>query len=889
MQGSSTPRHKARDFKSNLVLIALPLVILWSVFCYLAISAILDIEGNSRRLSETYLPYIKSSFEADYALSNIAYKIEVMARTIDQETLRENYIRAIEIVNDADLSYNPTIQKESLVLTQYLGKLYELKKVLIERNDHICFDWIRHYSSIENIYLLIGDFNAMQRLFTQEAGLLSNGSQLLLPAVNKAISYHRKNIHQKCLNIFDISSQHGSTIITDPEHKVLGDILSSNASLQEKLLYSCNRYETSYGSLQDLLYDESIMRQHFHSYYLTVLNRIDHIRTQSTDVRFGITERLADNVVADSGKLFLMLIMCALCVLFSTIWVVGAVWYLYFLPINRLGELLKDFNITYRIPDPREVSLKEVQSILASIRPTLMEMRSIKQKNRYLKELNTKLGQISYLDGLTHLHNRRALEEVIKRRPNLNNNSAVFMIDIDHFKLLNDSDGHQVGDEVLRIVARTIKEKLTYSKDMVYRYGGEEFCVILTCIDYKSTVDLADRIVTSIENLHLHNSGINGYVTVSLGISFYAGDNNSDTDASIVQHISWADAALYIAKRQGRNQCRVYRPRNDLFFESIPTETSQYTEATESKEELSRITCSLDEDGSKKLLDCKEANSDALALYKALGKQKVEDNSSRRFNLLSVFKNSKEEPAHALSDKKLKEIEHQEACLRKVNAMVEGKRAQNGNKSIRSASDGKSSQTVAPKATKDPKDEHKQDDNNAKTSAKDVAQSLRAQVALAQVNLAQQRLQAHKNHQYPPKLINQDSVSKYEPTQSLPSLIDEANFSGDSLEEPTLNQAQILASVSKEQSKLSFEESVKERQALAKIDSALPKAYGDNFDIDDYEEEMLIPKSSAFNEKAEDESIGSDMLPKRRSDADFIQIYYGDTPVPLQEQDSKKS
>lgn len=699
MQRSSTPRHKARDFKTNLVLISLPLLVLWSVLCYLAISTIVSIERNSLRLTETNLPYIKSAFEADYALSNVVYKIELMARSNNQELLRENYLKSVEVLNDAELEFNPTIQKEALILTQNIGKLYELRKVLAERSEQINFAWMRHYASIDNVYLLTGDFNSSRKLVTQDIVPVSSGAQLLLPVVSQSMANHRREVHPKCMAVFELRSRQGHQPSINPEHRFLQDILESNASLQEKLLYACNGYETSYGTLQDLLYDEAVMRQHFHSVYLSTLNRIDHIRTQSTDVRFGVTERIAAVVLADSQKLFSMLMFGGLCVLLSTIWLAGSVWYLYFIPIRRMNDLVRDFNITYRIPDPREVSLKEMQVILANMRPTLMEVRSIKQKNRYLKELNTKLGQISYLDGLTQLHNRRALEEVIKRRPNLNNHSAVFMIDIDHFKLFNDSEGHQAGDETLRAVARTIKANLTHSKDMVYRYGGEEFCVILTCIDYKGTVDLADRIVSAVENLHIRNSGINGYVTISLGISFYAGAYAGDMESSIVQHIRWADAALYIAKRRGRNQSRVYKTRKDLYFESNPREARYYEvdemppkdEPWTDNEKLTGEAVTTSRVNNPEGAD---AAADTMALYDAMSQQKKTSLKDRFLGLFNKkgFDKNVEGEQNAKGDRDVKT--DKKGVDAKVNKSAEERTAAQTDEFVRADDSGTKPQST---------------------------------------------------------------------------------------------------------------------------------------------------------------------------------------------------
>lgn len=681
MQRSGTPRHKARDFKANLVLIALPLVVVWGIFCYLTINNALSISRNSEFLYSENLPYIRSSFQADYALSNISYKVEIMSRTTNKDLLRDYYIRALEIINDPELANNSTFAQEYDLLTKNLSLLYDLKKKLVEQNEQIGLAWLRLFYSIDTIFVLNGDLKASQNVLLKDMPAIFSNFQVFLPAVSKSRDSHRQELHKQCMSVFEKSAATlGRKFIpSDNISESMPRIsVGKVSSQQDKLLFACNNYEAAYEFLQNQMYNEERLLQDFQSIYTKTRDSINEIRKQSTDVRFGITERIVYGISSESSSMLRLMFLGCICVVLSIIWVIFSAWYLFYRPTHKMSELIRDFNITYRIPDPREVSLKELQVILANMRPILMEVRSIKQKNKYLKELNTKLGQISYLDGLTQLHNRRALEEVIKRRPDLSNHSAVFMLDIDHFKLFNDSEGHQAGDEALRMVARTIKANLTHSKDMVYRYGGEEFCVILTCIDYKSTIELADRIVTSVENLHLRNSGINGYATISLGISYYAGAYAGDMDASIVQHIRWADAALYIAKRQGRNQCRIYKARNDLFYENNPEEArfadSDHTVTKNNDWNEYHQQLAGDALATVHVTNPNGANdiADTMALYSAMANHETNEDESDA----SAVKDSShdKQSVSTVSKNPLKELERQEASLLRANQRIQAER-----------------------------------------------------------------------------------------------------------------------------------------------------------------------------------------------------------------------
>jgi diguanylate cyclase (GGDEF)-like protein len=124
------------------------------------------------------------------------------------------------------------------------------------------------------------------------------------------------------------------------------------------------------------------------------------------------------------------------------------------------------------------------------------------------------------------------------------------MVDIDHFKSINDRHGHQMGDEVLRRVAAAILETLR-TEDVAARYGGEEFCLLLSRIDLEDGAGIAERIRQLISDLQFPGLRI----TASLGVASVG--RGAKTPQELLDH---ADQCLYEAKRAGRN-CVVQRPR----------------------------------------------------------------------------------------------------------------------------------------------------------------------------------------------------------------------------------------------------------------------------------------------------------------------------------------
>lgn len=168
-----------------------------------------------------------------------------------------------------------------------------------------------------------------------------------------------------------------------------------------------------------------------------------------------------------------------------------------------------------------------------------------------------KVQQLSITDSLTGLFNRRKffeeLDREVKRVSRYESPMSLIMLDIDHFKGINDQYGHQMGDEVLRLLSEILVES-TRKTDIVARYGGEEFIIILTETPLVGALDVANRIRLKVETASVLGAGIEIRFTVSLGLT----DHYPNDTVDII--VGRADQALYAAKENGRNrveQCGV--------------------------------------------------------------------------------------------------------------------------------------------------------------------------------------------------------------------------------------------------------------------------------------------------------------------------------------------
>ena len=168
------------------------------------------------------------------------------------------------------------------------------------------------------------------------------------------------------------------------------------------------------------------------------------------------------------------------------------------------------------------------------------------------------LSVVAATDGLTGLANRRAFEEGLqrewKRAIRGHTPVAVLMIDADHFKAYNDRYGHQGGDRLLEGIAAAIKACVRRPTDLAARYGGEEFIVLLPETDVAGALEIAERVRAGVSALDLTETGdIGGRITVSIGVAVaYSAVGHSE--GALLKD---ADAALYDAKRAGRNRVKL--------------------------------------------------------------------------------------------------------------------------------------------------------------------------------------------------------------------------------------------------------------------------------------------------------------------------------------------
>ncbi|HTU50852.1 MAG TPA: GGDEF domain-containing protein [Acidobacteriaceae bacterium] len=189
----------------------------------------------------------------------------------------------------------------------------------------------------------------------------------------------------------------------------------------------------------------------------------------------------------------------------------------------------------------------------------LRSQEDLASSSRALVDAVDRLQDISIRDGLTGIYNRRHFDEVLlaewKRSIRTQKPLSLLLIDVDNFKKLNDRYGHPEGDECLKKIADQLSKLLRRSSDTLARYGGEEFVAILPETTKESAQQIADAMRMSVEDLKIKNGGPKAarVVTVSIGVC----SENAKLSRPAEELLNAADAALYRAKKQGRNRVQV--------------------------------------------------------------------------------------------------------------------------------------------------------------------------------------------------------------------------------------------------------------------------------------------------------------------------------------------
>ena len=213
---------------------------------------------------------------------------------------------------------------------------------------------------------------------------------------------------------------------------------------------------------------------------------------------------------------------------------------------NHLDTIIKHINLHREQEDERVARIEEQNNQLSE------KLKQLESESTQLRQQVIESQNKALIDPLTQLPNRMAYDQRMNqeyaRWKRYHSTLLIMVWDIDFFKQVNDTYGHQAGDKVLKVVATTLRKNLRET-DLVARFGGEEFVSLMPETTLGGGFKVAEKIRATVEKLEFHYRGSNVKVTISCGISLFMENDTPETA------FSRADKALYQAKEQGRNRC----------------------------------------------------------------------------------------------------------------------------------------------------------------------------------------------------------------------------------------------------------------------------------------------------------------------------------------------
>ncbi|MCG8612361.1 MAG: GGDEF domain-containing protein [Pseudomonadales bacterium] len=339
--------------------------------------------------------------------------------------------------------------------------------------------------------------------------------------------------HEQLENSFHllITSQGGLTQLDQIDYSSLNSVLQTRQMLDDYLLLDVD------------------LQTEWRDYYDSVTQQIGLLHAVHTQLLDFLSARYSERILQKRESLLHRSVSIGVLVLFTTYLFVG-----FYLSIrNSIGLLVNAANRVAEGDLEEKVAISAKDEML-DIAEMMDEMR------QQLRDRELQLVAMTITDGLTRVCNRAFFNQELPARLEKSRRAdlpvCLLLIDIDYFKKLNDSYGHQVGDDCLIMVAQAIKGQLLREEDSVSRYGGEEFAVILPATDSQGGLATAERILSAIRRLKLELVG--GQVvtmTASIGVASSAVVEQCSDD----RLVALADESLYKAKHDGRNRCIVYK------------------------------------------------------------------------------------------------------------------------------------------------------------------------------------------------------------------------------------------------------------------------------------------------------------------------------------------
>lgn len=515
-----------------LAIVALPTLALLCVACADIVGNLVDIEKRARLTNEEHLPAILASQRTLVNIESMRRNVETASTSEDPNLRREAGINALALAAESVFEPDSAFADYAATAQPLIRRLMEVKKRSDRASDDLHSGELRFTAVLTRLQMRNG--------IPPRLGIAHSARHLSSPSdvERDTVRYQQALSALKPLN----------DLCREAEKAPAPD---------ESLLEDCRQYEQSWRLVETSWKEHVAADVEARALWKQLDELLRTLSDAASSAEAELTYRAMEHISAEAQRArttFYISSLLLICILLAFI----VAMHRYILaPIALASRNLR--KIRYGIPTGPipPVRIRELQDLLDLLPSLSRHLADLNDRSGKLEREKDRYANLSLLDALTGVHNRRNFDLQLAQEGR-ETPLAVLMLDVDMFKLYNDTLGHQAGDTALVAVAQTMEKALLRSSDRVFRYGGEEFTVLLPNATEEAALSVATRILEKIRALGIPHpsSPVAPMLTVSIGVSV-RDPGDGLTDAELVAR---ADKALYRAKSSGRNQICLYGP-----------------------------------------------------------------------------------------------------------------------------------------------------------------------------------------------------------------------------------------------------------------------------------------------------------------------------------------
>ena len=514
-----------------LAILTLPVLLLLGATCILIMYHLADIEKLAADTNEKRLPGILAAQRTLINIENMRRNVAMIYNAQDPRLRRNALIDALALASESVFEPDSGFIDYARTAEPLIRSLSEAKSRSDEAADSLHNEELR-FSNANGRLLLRAGLPDVPHM-AHNARYLSSDTDIAQDAA------HSEHIQE----------------LLFPLQTLCREVPSDDPALRD----DCDRFKSSWNALTAAWRQYVNADNGARALWRELDELLRKLSDDASSVEAELTYRAMEHIRTEARRARTAFFMASLLLIGVLIVFVAAVHRSILAPIALASRDLRKIRYGQPTNSIPPVRLRELQDLLDLLPSLSRHLAELSERSGQLEKEKDRYANLSLRDALTGVYNRRSFDEQLSR-DGRKVSLSLLMLDVDLFKLYNDTFGHQAGDAALAAVAHAMEQSLLRGTDKVFRYGGEEFAVLLPNATEKAARAVAERIQRNVRALALPHpaSSVAPVLTVSIGVALRTPDDKADDTELITR----ADKALYRAKSSGRDRVCLYRPED---------------------------------------------------------------------------------------------------------------------------------------------------------------------------------------------------------------------------------------------------------------------------------------------------------------------------------------